>query len=178
MNLFFHIIELPPVVALIFFGTGWACAINSRNRRGKRDAESLQSRLLKPGEPRSLGVKIDKLGEPARYGHAPAPARDRREMMFGEIEIIVNAQPHQTRAQEFSYGQVLELAGVKPLAKVNGDFILDRKGDKQFPHRTVTYHTSRKPGSDSERSGIMHLGCQPVRLEDGMIFNVANTGNA
>lgn len=41
---------------------------------------------------------------------------------------------------------------------------------------TVTYRGPRK--GDSRRSGEMHFGCDPVLLEDGMVFSVMHTGNA
>ena len=78
------------------------------------------------------------------------------------IKFIVNARLAHCECEEISYEQVVELAG-------------HNSADRVW---SVTYHVRKQPGSDSERSGIMHPGCKKVRVESGMIFNVADTSGA
>jgi hypothetical protein len=44
------------------------------------------------------------------------------------------------------------------------------------PLMTVTYYW-RGPG-DSERHGTLYPGKPPIKVENGMVFNAVNTGNA
>ena len=100
--------------------------------------------------------------EPRHHGEewpmpVPPPAK--------KISINVNCRTREFVGEEISYAQVLELAGVN----VSGE---------KLPVRSVTYWVRKKPGNDSERSGIMHRGGKPVRVESDMVFNVADTSRA
>ncbi len=89
-----------------------------------------------------------------------------------EVSIIVNAQLVKTSLKEISYDDIVSLARKKP------------RGARAGQVMSVTYCVRRVAGSDAEprlgteRSGMMHPGCKPVRLEAGMIFNVMDTSNA
>lgn len=72
------------------------------------------------------------------------------------IRIIVNGLEFLVE-EKVTYEQIVELAG--------------KRGNP-----TVTYSTRRK--GDSRRSGEMHQGCNPVQVEEGMMFNAMHTGNA
>jgi len=71
--------------------------------------------------------------------------------------VNVNGKPMEATGETVSYEYIVELAGMTG-----------------YP--TVTYSGPRK--GDMRRSGEMHMGCPPVVLEPGMIFNVCHTGNA
>jgi hypothetical protein len=73
------------------------------------------------------------------------------------MNIIVNAKECFVSSPRISYDWVVHLAGMSG-------------------RPTVTYY-GRRTG-DSQRSGTMYPGCLSLDLEDGMVFNVAHTGNA
>jgi hypothetical protein len=54
------------------------------------------------------------------------------------------------------------------------EHIVQLAGETGYP--TVAYSGPRK--GDSRRSGEMHHGCDPVILDDGMVFSVMHTGDA
>lgn len=62
---------------------------------------------------------------------------------------------------EVTYEDILELA----TGKKGYDYCL-----------TVVYSGPRH--GDMRRSGEMHKGCNPVKLEDGMVFTAMDTSNA
>ncbi len=90
------------------------------------------------------------------------PTSPRSVPMFEQISIVVNGRPTPVNKPEISYAEVIAFAGWN-----NPERVL-----------SVTYWVRKKPGSDSERSGLMHRGCKPVRVEPGMFFTVADTSNA
>ena len=145
------------IVALVAFILGWICPPLRTPREIEED--DLQRRLMQPGTPRAVAEPMIK------------PAKK-------VFSILVNGVVLDHVGEEISYGQVLELAGVRPKTRRNGDYDLSRSGHKQFPVRSVTYWVWRPSGSDSERSGIMHPGGINVLVETGMVFNVANTSGA
>jgi hypothetical protein len=71
----------------------------------------------------------------------------------------VNGTVHQIAVTHATYENVVTLAGYD-----------------QQRILSVIYQSKRK--GDSHREGIMHPGCKPVLLEDGMRFDVGDTGNA
>lgn len=76
--------------------------------------------------------------------------------MEPRIKIIVNGLEFLVE-ETVTYEQIVELAG--------------KRGNP-----TVVY-SSKKRG-DSQRSGEMHTGCRPVRVEPFMVFSAMHTGNA
>lgn len=70
------------------------------------------------------------------------------------MKIIVNGANQDFFGSQISYEEVVALAG-----------------EKGTP--SVTYRGRRQ--GDSQRSGMMHPGCKPVPLDEGMVFNVAST---
>ena len=73
------------------------------------------------------------------------------------MEIIVNGETRTVTQTEVTYEDIVDLAG-----------------HKGYP--TVVYQGPRK--GDAHRSGTLHMGSKPVRLESGMVFSVTHTGNA
>lgn len=75
------------------------------------------------------------------------------------VKIKVNGEIRHHIGESISYADVVKHAGYDP-ERVLG----------------VVYGGPRT--GDARRSGIMHKGCQPVRVEEGMFFTVADTGSA
>ena len=73
------------------------------------------------------------------------------------MQIKVNGRDVSWSGSVIDYGAVLSLA-------------------EETPGATVTYSGPRQ--GDSQRSGILHAGSQPIVVEPGMSFNVVRTGNA
>ena len=163
-----HLIAIIILTALMFFLLGFVVAHACGSHRRVKEMEELDLRKLKPVGPDQQAQR-----PPHPNAEKPAP-----EYFDEPVKIIVNARLVACSYREISYAQVLEVAGVKPKTRPGGECDLDIKGEKQFPHRSVTYHGRRQPGSDSERSGIMHPGCKSVRVESGMVFTVADTSGA
>ena len=163
-----HLILIVILTAIVFFLLGWVVARAHGARRRVKEMQELDLRQLKPSGPEQWRGKPEAGFDKLRA----APEK------IEPVKIIVNARLVACAYREISYTQILELAGVNPRTKPNGDYVLSVTGEKEFPHRSVTYGVRRKPGSDSERSGMMHPGCKPVRVESGMVFNVADTSGA
>lgn len=75
---------------------------------------------------------------------------------MSDIRIVINGEERYTGARSLSYEWVVSLAWMSG-------------------HPTVTYSGPRH--GDTQRSGTMHPGCADLEIEDGMIFNIAHTGN-
>lgn len=73
------------------------------------------------------------------------------------MKVNINGVDREVDADRITYFALVELAG-----------------ETGYP--SVTYSGPRR--GYSRRSGEMHAGCEPVKLEDGMVFSVIHTGNA
>jgi hypothetical protein len=77
------------------------------------------------------------------------------------VTIYVEATPHEWPKDEISYAEVVTL---------------------EFPdypqHPEITYSVKYERGHGNKPSGILVPGGEPVKVKDGMIFNVSPTGQS
>jgi hypothetical protein len=77
------------------------------------------------------------------------------------VTIYVEATPHEWPKDEISYAEVVTL---------------------EFPdyaqHPEITYSVKYERGQGNKPAGFLVLGGEPVKVKDGMIFNVSPTGQS
>lgn len=73
------------------------------------------------------------------------------------MKITINGRDHDVPGGYLSYEELVKLAG-------------------KTGNPSATYLGPRM--GDMRRGGIMHPGCKPIELEEGMHFDVVHTGNA
>lgn len=78
------------------------------------------------------------------------------------VTITVEGTPHEwPKNEDITYAQVVTL---------------------EFPdypqHPEITYSVTYKNGHGNKPAGTLSQGSQPVKVKDGMIFNVSRTGQS
>lgn len=76
------------------------------------------------------------------------------------VTIVVNGTPHQVEKDDISYAEVVTLE-VPDYAQ----------------HPEITYSVTYKNGQGNKPEGILSPGGS-VKVKDGMIFNVSETGQS
>ena len=82
------------------------------------------------------------------------------EKLEKPVTIVVNAQPKPWDEKEISYEQVVKLAFPNPP-----------------PNVVITYTVEYERGEPPKKEGSLVAG-QSVKVKDGMIFNVTETGRS
>lgn len=77
------------------------------------------------------------------------------------VTIVVNGTPHPWPKEEISYAEVVTLA-VPDYAQ----------------HPEITYSVKYKRGQGSKPEGVLLQGGEPVKIKEGMVFSVSETGQS
>ena len=77
------------------------------------------------------------------------------------VTIVVNGTPHPWPKEEISYAEVVTLA-VPDYAQ----------------HPEITYSVKYKRGQGSKPEGVLLQSGEPVKIKEGMVFSVSETGQS
>lgn len=118
----------------------------------EQKAVELQRKLAEVAE------KLDAVTKTQRSeAKAPPAGVHVEDASLARVLVVVNGVSQYIDKSDITYEEIVALCNLSG-------------------HPTVTY-AARRVG-DTRRSGEMHVGSAPLKLEDGMVINAIHTGNA